>query len=570
MTQSAARQPGALASLSITLAMQSLASAAVIAPTVVAPGLLARMGLPPAAVGVYVALVYLGAMLASVLGMHVIALHGAIRTSQWALGLCALGLALVATAWLPLALAGALVLGLGYGPMTPASSHILARTTPAHRMGMVFSVKQTGVPLGGVIAGLVVPPLALGTGQSTALLVVALATALCAGPAQSLRATLDVDLSRDDRWPSGAALLRPVRVVWRAPRLRTLALCSFIFSAVQVCLTAYLVSFLTGQLHWTLVAAGAALSLSQTAGVVGRVLWGWVADNGLGARLTLIGLCGLMIACGLSMRLFGPLTPAYAVLSVLLLYGACALGWNGVYLAAVARLAGPAQAGLHVLRRGGDAAAVRAGRQLARRFRAGLRAQRRAAGAVPGRDAARVAAGGAGGPWRGAMRPTPSAWNFGLDQHGQLSQGFLPAEVAHLDGNRLRDAFLHDVDFRAAGHLGQAHRHLYFARQVGIVEFVRVADSFVGYQFEILATEGMSVACAEARKRHPEGAADLGLKVVDLAGEAVRWQPFGHGLGVEKCPVNPLRRSAEHAMQSHGTCGHGQSPFNGTVFTGRR
>jgi hypothetical protein len=34
------------------------------------------------------------------------------------------------------------------------------------------------------------------------------------------------------------------------------------------------------------------------------------------------------------------------VLGVLLLYGATALGWNGVYLAAVARLAGPAQAGM--------------------------------------------------------------------------------------------------------------------------------------------------------------------------------------------------------------------------------
>lgn len=346
MTQPRTRQPGTISSLLITLAMQSLASAAVIAPTVVAPGLLARMGLPAAAVGVYVALVYLGAMAASVLGMPIIARCGAIRTSQWALGLCALGLALVATGLLPLALPGALVLGLGYGPMTPASSHILARTTPAHRMGMVFSVKQTGVPLGGVIAGLVVPVLALGAGASIALWVVAVAAASCALPAQTLRVSLDVGLSRGNGWPAWDALLQPVRVVWQAPRLRMLALCSFIFSAVQVCLTAYLVSYLTGQLHWTLVAAGAALSMSQTAGVVGRVLWGWVADSGPGARWTLIGLCGLMMGCGLLMPLLGPPTPTVAVLAVLLVYGATALGWNGVYLAAVARLAGSSQAGM--------------------------------------------------------------------------------------------------------------------------------------------------------------------------------------------------------------------------------
>ncbi|WP_417276298.1 hypothetical protein [Castellaniella sp.] len=44
---------------------------------------------------------------------------------------------------------GALLIGLGYGPITPA-----------HRMSFVFSIKQTGVPLGGVLAGLVVPGLA--------------------------------------------------------------------------------------------------------------------------------------------------------------------------------------------------------------------------------------------------------------------------------------------------------------------------------------------------------------------------------------------------------------------------
>jgi sugar phosphate permease len=346
MTEPGRSPPAALPSLAITLAIQALASAAVIAPTVVAQDITRRLAVPPAAVGVYIAIVYLGAMLSSVLGGQVVAQRGAIRTSQWALCLCAIGLGLISVGSTSIAALGAFVLGLGYGPITPASSQILARTTPAHRMGLVFSLKQTGVPLGGVIAGFAVPPLALGSGWPAALLGIGAAAVLCAGGAQTLRASLDTGLSPGARSAGVAALIEPLRMIWSAPRLRTIAACSFVFSAVQVCVTAYAVSYLTGQLRWSLVAAGAALSASQGAGVVGRVLWGWIADRGPGARLMLGVLCAMMMACGLVMPLWDAGSPRALVLMALVVYGATAIGWNGVFLAAVARLAPPGQAGV--------------------------------------------------------------------------------------------------------------------------------------------------------------------------------------------------------------------------------
>lgn len=335
-----------LPSLAMTLAIQALASAALIAPTAVAPVITGEMALPATAVGLYIAIAYLGAMVASVVGSHLVLHRGAIRTSQYALGLCALGLGLIATGWTPAAVLGAFALGLGYGPITPASSQILARTTPAHRVGLVFSLKQTGVPLGGVIAGLAVPPLTLAIGWPVALLCIALATAACALMSQTLRASLDVDLSDTAHRPGLAALIQPVCIVWQEPRLRTLAMCSLAFSAVQVCLTAFLVSYLTTQLRWPLVAAGVALSVSQVAGVVGRVLWGWVADHGPGARSMLVMLCLSMIASGLAMPLLDPASPHALVLATAMIYGGTAIGWNGVYLAAVARLAPRGQAGV--------------------------------------------------------------------------------------------------------------------------------------------------------------------------------------------------------------------------------
>lgn len=340
-----AASPRTWPALLVTLAIQALASAAVIAPTAVAPVITGSMALPTSAVGVYIALVYLGAMLASVGCSHFITHHGAIRTSQVSLLACAAGLALVASGRLALALPGALLLGVGYGPITPASSQILARATPPHRMGLVFSIKQTGVPLGGVLAGLAVPPLTLATAWPVALIGIALLSLACAALAQPLRAALDADRSAGAAWPGPAAFWRPVRMVWQASELRTLALCSFVFSAVQVCLTAYAVSWLTADLGWALVAAGVALAVSQTAGVAGRVLWGWIADHGPGARRMLIALSLLMLACALLMPWLGRHSPPAFVLAALALFGGTAIGWNGVYLAAVARLAPAGQAG---------------------------------------------------------------------------------------------------------------------------------------------------------------------------------------------------------------------------------
>jgi hypothetical protein len=59
----------------------------------------------------------------------------------------------------------------------------------------------------------------------------------------------------------------------------------------------------------------------------------------------LLGLALGMTACGLLMPLLGPTSPAALVVALLCFYGATAVGWNGVYLATVARVAPAGQAG---------------------------------------------------------------------------------------------------------------------------------------------------------------------------------------------------------------------------------
>jgi MFS family permease len=68
------------------------------------------------------------------------------------------------------------------------------------------------------------------------------------------------------------------------------------------------------------------------------VLWGVLADRRDDARGTLIGLALAMAACGLAMPWLGLSTPHALVTALLVVFGATGIGWNGVFLATVARV----------------------------------------------------------------------------------------------------------------------------------------------------------------------------------------------------------------------------------------
>lgn len=330
--------------LAITLAIQALVSMAVLTVPAMAPAMADTLGVSPTLIGAFVAILYVGAIGASLLAGPLVMRFGAIRVSQGGLLICAAGLAVLAfVTWLPATVFGALLVGAGYGPITPASSHLLAKTTPAHRMSLVFSIKQTGVPLGGVLAGALVPALLLLGGTSAALLAVAAGNLLCAAIAQPLRGALDDD--RDASKPvTFTSLAGPLRVVAAHRELSRLSSFSFVFSCVQMCLAAYLVTFLHAALGYSLVAAGIVLSAAQAGGVVGRVVWGYVADRWLDSRRVLALLALLMTLCSAGTAALSAGAPVTLVVALAIAFGASATGWNGVFLAEVARLAPPGMA----------------------------------------------------------------------------------------------------------------------------------------------------------------------------------------------------------------------------------
>jgi MFS family permease len=303
------------------------------------------LDISPSLVGIYIAITYAGAMLASLSSGTTVSRLGPIRVSQLGLVLCALGLSLCALPYFPAIALGALLIGLGYGPITPASSQILARTTHSSQMALVFSIKQTGVPVGAMSAGAIVPTLMLKIDWQLSLVVVALACLICAALAQPMRNALD-----DQRQPGlpfeMGTLTRPIRMVLGHRTLATMAVCSFMFSMVQLSLTTYLVTYLHDDLNYGMVSAGLLLSVTQIGGIGGRIAWGAISDRWLGAQRTLALLACLMALSALATALLLPRLPLWGIWITLIVFGASAIGWNGVYLAEVARQAPEGKAGV--------------------------------------------------------------------------------------------------------------------------------------------------------------------------------------------------------------------------------
>src|SRR5204862_8123332 len=102
-----------------------LVAVAVHCAPVCAPVAVRGLGVSPSAIGWFIATVYRGSMIGSASAGGWMARVGPIRMSQIGLLACLGGLSLAASANLPLLLLGAFVIGLGYGPPTPASSLIL-------------------------------------------------------------------------------------------------------------------------------------------------------------------------------------------------------------------------------------------------------------------------------------------------------------------------------------------------------------------------------------------------------------------------------------------------------------
>jgi MFS family permease len=331
-------------SVAAMLVQQAFATMAPMAIPLLGPVVVKIFGLNPGYIGGLAALTYGIGMLSAVASGSVIRKYGPLRVGQLSLLLCGVGLWIGAAGSIPFIFVGVLLIGIGIGPSTPASSHILVRFAPPHLAPLIFSIKQTGVPLGGIMAGTLFPYWLDLVDWQGALLIAGSLYLAFALIIQPLRPALDDERDPTRRF-SVSAMVETFRFVLGNPVLRELALAHCIFTGLQVTFGTFFVVFLLDGLGFDLVFAGLAFAFGQGAGFVGRILWGWVASRFLPTRLVL-GLLGVAMAVsGAALALIDGDWTKGAVIALSAAYGLTGIGFQGVMLAEVARNAPPGGAG---------------------------------------------------------------------------------------------------------------------------------------------------------------------------------------------------------------------------------
>jgi len=318
---------------------QTFTAVMMFAPAVLAPAASVDIGVPATMVGIVTALIYLASAMAAPAAGARVPRVGAVRMTQFGLLLAGAGLALSVIAHPLMIIVAALVIGLGYGPSTPSGSALLAEHTPPRFRNIIMSVRQTGVPLGGALAGFAIPWLITAGGWRMAVLVCAGACALIALALQPLRAKLDQPSARASA--AHAGLLDALRLLISHAELRRISFTAFLFGGVQLSFASYLVVFLVERADLSMVRAGAVLSVAMMSGMVGRLLWGAAADYFRSARGVLVALGVVTALCAAIMTQVSPQWPYAAIMVLAGIFGATTLGWNGVYIGELARVAPP-------------------------------------------------------------------------------------------------------------------------------------------------------------------------------------------------------------------------------------
>jgi MFS family permease len=333
-----------LAALGATMLMQLVASFMGQSLPVIAPLMMASTGLAPERVGNLSSLTALATVLYLMIGGVFLARMGPVRMLQ-------LGTAMAVTALLVASLGhpwaiflAAFMLGLGYGPTPPAGSRMLAATAPPAHRSLIFSIKQAGAPAGGALAGLIAAPVALAYGWPAALMLAFGVGVIAILVIQPLRPAFDAERNRAQRLRfsdifSPRAISAPLATFKQNPVLRRVTALSVSFAICQGCLFSFTVTWLVEKRGFDLVLAGSVFAAMQFAGVVARILQGWVADRTGNALANLVAQGFVAGSAILALALLPADAGFWPLAFICALTGFFGASWNGISLAEVARLA---------------------------------------------------------------------------------------------------------------------------------------------------------------------------------------------------------------------------------------
>ncbi len=294
------------------------------------------LGLSRPEIGIFATILNLGTMIAllpagwavDVLGERRVLVAGGI-----AAGLVTALTALAPTfaVFLPLLI----IIGLAGATPTPAGSTAIISAFHLRDRAFVMSIRQAGVPLGGALAALILPPIAIAAGWRQALFVAAGLAILGALVGYAL-------VHRAPRKPRGR--IRRDRGSFKAVATHDatfIGLAAIFLTLGQFVLVSYIALYLFETWHMSLAEASWFLVAANAGGVAGRLFWGTISDRLFKGRrrgplilVSLIGAIGFIVLGWVPVS-----TPIVLLFVIVFALGATIIGWNGVYITLLSEIA---------------------------------------------------------------------------------------------------------------------------------------------------------------------------------------------------------------------------------------
>jgi predicted MFS family arabinose efflux permease len=332
--------------LALIMAAQTMANVGPLGIPSIAPLIRESLGLSVTQAGSFLSAYYIGPVLMSLPAGWLAdrwGVRGAMILGQ---ALIAVGLGAVAVAPSFSFIVAILVLaGAGYGVLNPTTTKAGMAWFPPRQRATVVGLKQVGLPFGGALGALIMPPVALAFGWRAAV--------GCSAAAVGVLAVLTWALYRDLPEPETKGPPPTPPRFWAVMANRDLWLVgvsTLIFAGVQTVFLAFLVLYLRDVVHIALVVAAKYLVAAQVSGAIGRIGFGLLSDRLFGGRRRIVlAIAGLgSIGCALALSGTAPGTGPWLLAPLAVGIGFFGVGWNGVQHTLMAELAGPRAAGTAV------------------------------------------------------------------------------------------------------------------------------------------------------------------------------------------------------------------------------
>lgn len=301
-----------------------------------------------AEVGLFLSAIQLGTVASFVLGGWAADAFGIRRTlplAQLVLGVSGIVFSQAGSFHLGLAILPLAGLAIGMG--NPSLSLAVLMWFPARGRATAMGIKQTGVPVAGMLSAALLPSIALAYGWYTSIFIVSAASVLFA--------LLTLALYRDptNARPVGTVPKPTFRQVAKLIRQREIYIVS-IFAAVliadQFTILGYLILYLRDHLDLAVVVGGLILALAQLGAFCGRILLGVFSDLALGGRrVPALGLAGgLATVLLVALALLPTTTPFWLLPPLAFALGFSAMGWHGLRQTLLPELVPRAVAGMAI------------------------------------------------------------------------------------------------------------------------------------------------------------------------------------------------------------------------------